>query len=248
MQVDDQNQENPIAYMSQNLSDDEVKYTLIETHTFSLVKAIGKFRHFILGKKTQVRVCLPTVKFFFTHTHLSGKFAHWLAKIPEHDLTITTTKTIKGCNLALHLAQHPKPGDSLEEDENVLSALFYLETLDINLVDHPWYKDIFYYLLHHSCPSLLDSHQRRILHLISLKYLILGNTIYRRYVDGILLRCVDDNVAQNILNELHGSANSNIHFGGHFTAKDTTFKIIRAGYFWPSMFQDSFKFVQSCKK
>jgi hypothetical protein len=162
LQVDDQNQENPIAYMSQSLSDDEVKYTLIEKHTFSLVKAIGKFRHFILGKQTQVRVPLPAVKFFLTQTHLSGKLAHWLAKIQEHDLMITTTKTIKGRDLALHLAQHPEPGDSLEEDENALSALFYLETLDINLVDHPWYKDIIYYLLHQNFPSLLDSHQRRI--------------------------------------------------------------------------------------
>jgi hypothetical protein len=66
MQTDDQNQENPIAYMSQSLSDDEMKYTLIEKHTFTLVKAIGKFRHFIFGKQTQVRVPFPTVKFLLT--------------------------------------------------------------------------------------------------------------------------------------------------------------------------------------
>jgi hypothetical protein len=52
LQAYDQNQENPIAYMSQSLSYDEVKYTLIEKHTFTLVKAIGNFRHFILGKQT----------------------------------------------------------------------------------------------------------------------------------------------------------------------------------------------------
>jgi hypothetical protein len=56
LQDDDQNQENPIAYMSQSLSDHVVKYTLIEKHTFTLVKAIGKFKHFILGKQTHVRV------------------------------------------------------------------------------------------------------------------------------------------------------------------------------------------------
>jgi hypothetical protein len=38
--------------MSQSLSYDEFKYTLIVKHTFSLVKAIEKFQHFILGKHT----------------------------------------------------------------------------------------------------------------------------------------------------------------------------------------------------
>jgi hypothetical protein len=53
---------------------------------------------------------------------------------------------------------------------------------------------------------------------------------------------------QKVLNEFHGSTDSNLHIGGHFAAKATAFKIIRAGYFWPLMFQDSFKFVQACEK
>jgi hypothetical protein len=234
--------------MSRSLSDDEMKYTIIEKHTFALVKSIRKFMHFILGKQTRVRVPLPAIKFLFTQTHLSRKLAHWLAKIQEHDLMITIIKTIKGCDITLHLAQHPELGDSLEEDKNALSTLFYLETLDINLVDHPWYKDIIYYLLHQNFPSLLDSHQRRRLHLIASKYLILRNILYRRSIDGILLRCVDDNVAQFFLNELHGSIDSNLHIGGHFAAKATAFKIIWVGYFWPLMFQDSFKFIGACEK
>jgi hypothetical protein len=82
--------------MSQSLSDDEIKYSYIEKHAFSLVKAIEKFLHFILGKHTQVKVPLPAVKFLLSQTYLSGKLAHWLAKIQEHDLTIMTSKTIKG--------------------------------------------------------------------------------------------------------------------------------------------------------
>jgi hypothetical protein len=113
-------------------------------------------------------------------------------QIQEHDLRITTTKTIKGRDLSLHLAQHPEPSGSLEEDEKSLSTLFYLETLDIDLDDHPWYKDIIYYLLHQNCPDHLDSHQRRILCLIAPKFLILGNILFHRSDDGLLLRCIDD--------------------------------------------------------
>lgn len=35
--------------------------------------------------------------------------------------------------------------------------------------------------------------------------------------------------------------------GGHFAAKTTTHKILRAGYFWPSIYADVHKFVRNCK-
>jgi hypothetical protein len=76
VQKDDHNNEQPIAYMSQILSDDEFNYTLIEKHTLSLVKAIDFFCNFILGKHTEVKVSLPTIKFLLSQTHLSGKLAH----------------------------------------------------------------------------------------------------------------------------------------------------------------------------
>jgi hypothetical protein len=40
MQNDDQNNEKHVVYMSQSLSDDEIKYSYIEKHAFYLVKAI----------------------------------------------------------------------------------------------------------------------------------------------------------------------------------------------------------------
>jgi hypothetical protein len=39
-----------------------------------------------------------------------------------------------------------------------------------------------------------------------------------------------------------------IHVGRHFFAKYTTFKIIRNGYYWPLILQDSYKFARSCDK
>jgi hypothetical protein len=51
-----------------------------------------------------------------------------------------------------------------------------------------------------------------------------------------------------LLQETHGSSYSVIHVGGHFSAKTIAFKIIRKGYYWPSIFQDSYKFSRSCDK
>jgi hypothetical protein len=69
-----------------------------------------------------------------------------------------------------------------------------------------------------------------------------------RSVDGILLQCVNNEEAHKLLHETHGSSDSFIHVGGNFSAKTNAFKIIRKGYYWPLIFQYSYKFSRSCEK
>jgi hypothetical protein len=64
----------------------------------------------------------------------------------------------------------------------------------------------------------------------------------------MLLRFVNNEEAHKLLQETHGSSNSVIHVGGHFSAKTTAFKIIRKGYYWPSIFRDSYVFSRSSDK
>jgi hypothetical protein len=72
--------------------------------------------------------------------------------------------------------------------------------------------------------------------------------LFRSYANGLLLRCVNDEEAHKFLHEIHGLSASVIHISGHFSSKATAFKIIRNGYYWPSIFQDSYKFSISCDK
>jgi hypothetical protein len=83
---------------------------------------------------------------------------------------------IKGRDLALHLAQHPEPSDSSKRDENDLSALFYIENQNLDIVKHPWYKYLVYYLKFQKCPNYPEYHQCRRLRLEASKYMILGNS------------------------------------------------------------------------
>jgi hypothetical protein len=133
MQNDDQNNEKLVAYMSHSLSNDEIKYSYIEKHDFSLVKAVEKFIHFILGKNMQVKVPFHAVKFLLSQTHISSKLAHWLAKIQEKYLTIMISKMIKGRDLALYLDQHLEQSEFSEDEDSLLSALFYIENQNLNL-------------------------------------------------------------------------------------------------------------------
>jgi hypothetical protein len=84
----------------------------------------------------------------------------------------------------------------------------------------------------------MDPFQIRRLYLEASKYIILGYLSFRRYIDGLLLRCVNDDEAPKLLREIHGSSYFVIHIDGHFFAKDNTFKIIINGYYWPLILCD----------
>jgi hypothetical protein len=91
-----------------------------------------------LGKHTKVKFPFPIVKFFLYKLIFHGKVAHWIARIQEHDLMIMTFKTIKGRDLALHLAQHHKSSEELDDQDNPLSTLCYIENTNLSLSEHPW--------------------------------------------------------------------------------------------------------------
>jgi hypothetical protein len=215
---------------------------------FSLVKVVEKFCHFILSKNTLVKLSLPVVKFFLSRAYLSGKLAHWLAKIQEHDLTIVTSNTIKGHDLSLHLAQHVETSEEIDEKDSSLLALFYINNQILRVSEHPWYKDMVYYLQNQICPDNLDTHQRRRLCLKSDRYVIIGDFLLRIYVDGMLLHCVNNEEEHKLLQETHGSSNFVIHVGGNFSAKTIAFNIIGKEYYFPSIFRDSYVFSTSCDK
>jgi hypothetical protein len=95
------------------------------------------------------------------------------------------------------------------------------------MFEHPWYKNLVYYFQNQRCPNNLDTHQRRRFYLESARYIIIGDLLFRISVDGMFLRCVNNEEAHKLLQETHGSSNYVIHVGGHFYAKTISFKIIR---------------------
>jgi hypothetical protein len=56
------------------------------------------------------------------------------------------------------------------------------------------------------------------------------------------LRCLERSDVEKVLKDLHdGPA------GGHFVGETTTHKILRVGYYWPTLFRDAHTYVRKCK-
>ena len=62
---------------------------------------------------------------------------------------------IKGRDLALNLAQHPKPSDSPQNNDDSLSKFFIIESQSIELEENPRYKDVIYYFQFKKLPTNL---------------------------------------------------------------------------------------------
>ncbi|PKI59080.1 hypothetical protein CRG98_020535 [Punica granatum] len=112
----------------------------------------------------------------------------------------------------------------------------------INAIDgKPWYADIKHLLQTSQFPAFTDRYDRRTLRRIAANFFLSGVTLYRRSFDATLLRYVDENEAQRLMEEVH-EGNCGPHMNGLMLAK----KLMRLGYFWSTMETDCVNHVRHC--
>ena len=73
------------------------------------------------------------------------------------------------------------------------------------------------------------------------RFTVLNDELYKRGYSQPHLRCIEGEEVKYVLEEVHGGV-----CGDHIGAKSLVRKIMRTGYFWPTMQQDATKFVKKC--
>ncbi|KAL0313456.1 UNVERIFIED_CONTAM: Gag-Pol polyprotein [Sesamum radiatum] len=71
---------------------------------------------------------------------------------------------------------------------------------------------------------------------------MIGDELYKRTVNGPLLKYLDKERAEYVLREIHEGSCGN-HSGGRSLAQ----KVTRQGYFWPSLVKDATEFAKKCE-
>ena len=93
---------------------------------------------------------------------------------------------------------------------------------DLCDMDHcDWYTNVIYYLQHMEAPPHLPENEKRSTKLQAIRYIIVRGSLWWRNFEGILLKCIDQEKAKEILNEMHVGV-----CGGHYMAKTTTHKVM----------------------
>jgi hypothetical protein len=181
---------------------------------------------------------------------IDGKKSKWIEKLIEFDVDIKPTKLVKGQGLAKLLA---------EENCNLLEINFVdinVEAIQISedrgsdnlqvsphLADCEWYSHIICFLHNLSVPLDLTKTQGGALKLKAINFFINDNLLFWKNPTGILLRCINQEKLAKIMTEFHNS-----ECGGHHYWNITAHKILRVGYYWPSLFSYVCQFVKTCDK
>ena len=125
----------------------------------------------------------------------------------------------------------PSPIDDSLIDDN----LFVVTTTPY------WYAGIVEFLTTQQLPDDWTEEERQKVRVNSRHFAVVGNRLFRREADGILRICASDVEVLDILEACHDSA-----YGRHFSGQLTGQKILRIGYFWPTLSKDSHDYVRKC--
>jgi hypothetical protein len=76
----------------------------------------------------------------------------------------------------------------------------------------------------------------------AIKYVLIGDNMFYRTLEGLLLKCLGPTEVNWLLHEVHEGA-----CGTHQLAHKMKWLIRRSGYYWPTMLEDYFKYYKGCQ-
>uniref|UniRef100_A0A2N9G9F4 Uncharacterized protein n=1 Tax=Fagus sylvatica TaxID=28930 RepID=A0A2N9G9F4_FAGSY len=115
--------------------------------------------------------------------------------------------------------------------------------VEAEIDDKPWYYDIKRFIQDREYPSRATENEKKYIRRMAFQFFLSGEILYKRTHDATLLRCVDAEEANQLIQEMHAGL-MGAHANGPFLAR----KIMRAGYYWLTMERDCIRHVQTCHK
>ena len=105
----------------------------------------------------------------------------------------------------------------------------------------PWYKDAIYVLKNLQAPLELTKTKERFIKMKSSRYCIINGYLYWKDPGGILLNCLLETEVKEKIDEFHKK-----DYAGHLFWKTIAYKILRVGFYCPTLFLDIYKEVSTC--
>ena len=107
----------------------------------------------------------------------------------------------------------------------------------------PWFYDIENYIRDGGDPENAKPSERTTLRKLASQFILFEGILYKRAFDGMQLKCVNQQEAQEIMKEIR-SGECGTHMNGLALAK----KIMRQGMYWITMESDCIQFVKKCNQ
>ena len=94
-QLNQQNNEVPISFMSSNFKGAELNYHEVDKQAFAIFKVVKHFHPYLLKSRMKVIVPYPSVRNLLVQKYLGEKRAPWMTALQENDLEIKPSTVVK---------------------------------------------------------------------------------------------------------------------------------------------------------
>jgi len=211
----------------------KLNYTVNEKELLAIVHSLKKFRHYIIGYQTFVHIDHAAIKYLMNKPDVNARIIRWLLSLQLFDLTIVD-KPGKENVVADFLSRVNVPaGEEGMVDDQLLDENFFAIS-----VLSPWFANIANYLVSSQFPPNFPSKEKSKIVRKGTPFIWIGGNLFKLGLDQILRRCVMEEEFLDILLTYHDGP-----CGGHFAAKRTEFKVLQAGYYWPTLHRDVKKYT-----
>ena len=162
------------------------------------------------------------IKYLVNKAELSGRLVRWVLLLEEFEYTVEykSSRIFLQADHLFRLSEKMRnsPIDDMFVDDNIFVATAKPE----------WYAGIVEFLTTQKLPKICTNEDRRKVRVNSRHFAVVGHRLLRKRTD-------------RLLEASHDSA-----CGGHFFGQLTSQKILRARYFWSTLFKDLHAYVKCC--
>ena len=218
-----------VYYASKTLNKAQRNYTTIEKELLAVVYALDKFRAYLVGSNIIIFTDHSALKYLLTKKNAKARLIRWVLLLQEFNLQIKYKKGVENV-VADHLLRltiehnthNPPINDEFPEE-----SLLLVENI-------PWYAHIANFLETGELLADWKAQDRKFFFTKIHSYYWEEPFLYKYCGNQIIRRCVLQGEQQGILSHCHENA-----CGGHFASQITAMKVLRYGFYWPSIFKDS---------
>ena len=226
-----------IYYASRTLNSAQMNYTTTEKELLAVIFALDKFRSYLIGSSTVVYSDHAAVRYLMSKQDAKPRLLRWILLLQEFNLTIKDKKGAENV-VADHLSRLTNESSI---DTTPINDSFPDDFLfSINIM--PWYANIVNFIVTGKMPPDWSSQDKKKFLTEVKKFYWDDPYLFKYCPDQIFRRCIPDNEVSSVIKFCHSEA-----CGGHFSSKKTAAKILQCGFYWPTIFKDTYAFCKTCE-
>ena len=198
-----------------------------------MVYAVNKFRHYLLDNKFIFYVDHLALQYLVNKPHVSSRLAQWLLLFLEFDFkVIYKLGKTHGVADALSRNEGAEPATGIP-DQTTDAQLFSMQP--------DWIHPIIDYLKTGTFSPIMTKEARKRLAYRAIPFQLVQGKLYRRGKDSKLQHVISETQARMILKELHKG-----NVGGHFSQDIIVRKVLDGGYWWSTLYKDTYDYCETC--